>query len=634
LFSAGIKTTSCSATISSVRTGVRCFSCGSTHAISAPLASSRAILVSRSISHLTAFSPLSPGSSHIPAVGFSQRFALWRSLYLGRQLLSSAKEKGVDLDADKNAGEVDEVALDRFDSESKVDKEAIDATKQKRSPLKSPPDGEIGFVEGTIDQIRVLDVRSRGDTSSVTAASDKKKEKRKKKKSLDLMAMEKFDIIVSGEKGSDLAVGKESMRAFQLVDDDRSILEPPDEAAELRKRPELIQSDILDPTRKSKGFRIGDRAKPPEFNFSLRHALFEEAAQMEGGKTKRAFQMAIQMFNKVDPKYKRGHVEMIYQAANLMKEYDLEKDLDAYRMVFDLFPKGVLIPKGVIQAGFFHYPRQQDCALMVMCQMEQNRVMPDKEFGKQLLEIFGRRSRPHHKYRRLTYWMPKFRYASPFPLVPMNIEKEDGLTAAKRLLERICVDLENEITVFRAPRPGEEKADPLEEVSLPWIASAMSPKQNELVARLPTDKPVYVKGPFPVYLRGRKVDHFTLWAELPDHLQAHYAEDEELFEDYMRQSKDIDELMESDITRQAFRGSKRKNVLAARPSLHEQEDGIVLALSVLETFSKELLTAWIKNLETANPHLSEVPVIFSLSSAPPSELVVQQAETDSVVVNS
>ena len=49
--------------------------------------------------------------------------------------------------------------------------------------------------------------------------------------------------------------------------------------------------------------------------------------------------MAIQMFNKVDPKYKRGHVEMIYKAANLMKEYDLEKDLDAYRMIFDLFPK-------------------------------------------------------------------------------------------------------------------------------------------------------------------------------------------------------------------------------------------------------------------------------------------------------
>ena len=49
--------------------------------------------------------------------------------------------------------------------------------------------------------------------------------------------------------------------------------------------------------------------------------------------------MAIMMFNKVDPKYKRGHVEMIYQATNLMKEYGLEKDLDAYKMIFDLFPK-------------------------------------------------------------------------------------------------------------------------------------------------------------------------------------------------------------------------------------------------------------------------------------------------------
>ena len=59
----------------------------------------------------------------------------------------------------------------------------------------------------------------------------------------------------------------------------------------------------------------------------------------EGGKTKRSFQLAIKMFCKVDPKYRRGHVEMIYKAANLMEEYGLEKDLDAYKMIFDLFPK-------------------------------------------------------------------------------------------------------------------------------------------------------------------------------------------------------------------------------------------------------------------------------------------------------
>ena len=38
----------------------------------------------------------------------------------------------------------------------------------------------------------------------------------------------------------------------------------------------------------------------------------------------------------------------------------------------------------------------------------------------------------------------------------MDVEKEDPLTAAKRLLERICVDLENEISVHRVQRPEAE----------------------------------------------------------------------------------------------------------------------------------------------------------------------------------
>ena len=56
----------------------------------------------------------------------------------------------------------------------------------------------------------------------------------------------------------------------------------------------------------------------------------------------------------------------------------------------------------------------------------------------------------------MIYWMPKFKYASPFPFIPLEIEKEDALTAAKMALERICVDLENEVTVHRVPRPEEE----------------------------------------------------------------------------------------------------------------------------------------------------------------------------------
>ena len=53
-----------------------------------------------------------------------------------------------------------------------------------------------------------------------------------------------------------------------------------------------------------------------------------------------------------------------------------------------------------------------------------------------------------------------------------------------------------------------------------------------------------------------------------------------------------------------------------------------LSLLCHQSFSKELLTAWIKYLETTNPHLQQVPVIFNLNSAPPSDLVVVQSDTD------
>ena len=78
--------------------------------------------------------------------------------------------------------------------------------------------------------------------------------------------------------------------------------------------------------------------QPLRFNFSW-HDVKPFYYKQEGGKTKRSFELAIKMFCKVDPKYRRGHVEMVYKAANLMEEYGLEKDLDAYKMIFDLFPK-------------------------------------------------------------------------------------------------------------------------------------------------------------------------------------------------------------------------------------------------------------------------------------------------------
>ena len=52
--------------------------------------------------------------------------------------------------------------------------------------------------------------------------------------------------------------------------------------------------------------------------------------------------------------------------------------------------------------------------------------------------------------------------------------------------------------------------------------------------------------------------------------------------------------------------------LIPTPTIHEQDDGIILGLCITGTGSKDSLASWIKGLETANPKLSLTPIIFSL----------------------
>ena len=49
---------------------------------------------------------------------------------------------------------------------------------------------------------------------------------------------------------------------------------------EARKRPSVYQDDRVDPNRKMKSIKIGDRKKPPEFNFAMRYNLFDEAVAL------------------------------------------------------------------------------------------------------------------------------------------------------------------------------------------------------------------------------------------------------------------------------------------------------------------------------------------------------------------
>ena len=66
--------------------------------------------------------------------------------------------------------------------------------------------------------------------------------------------------------------------------------------------------------------------------------------------------------------------------------------------------------------------------------------------GYQLIEIFGKQSHTFRKYQRMMYWLPKFKYSNPY-YVPYDLPN-DRIELAKMALQRMAVDLENEVSIF------------------------------------------------------------------------------------------------------------------------------------------------------------------------------------------
>ena len=84
------------------------------------------------------------------------------------------------------------------------------------------------------------------------------------------------------------------------------------------------------------------------------------------------FQKAIKIYISKESVYRRGHVEFIYASLSRMKEFGCHRDLEMYKKILEVFPEKKMIPKSAWQVEMMHYPRQQQCAIDVMEQMENN----------------------------------------------------------------------------------------------------------------------------------------------------------------------------------------------------------------------------------------------------------------------
>lgn len=61
------------------------------------------------------------------------------------------------------------------------------------------------------------------------------------------------------------------------------------------------------------------------------------------------------------------------------------------QLIYPIWPLrvGRFISQGIFESMTKYYPKQQDCAAELMQQMEHFNVIPDDDFGRRLVKIFG-----------------------------------------------------------------------------------------------------------------------------------------------------------------------------------------------------------------------------------------------------
>ncbi|XP_064207791.1 evolutionarily conserved signaling intermediate in Toll pathway, mitochondrial [Anguilla rostrata] len=323
--------------------------------------------------------------------------------------------------------------------------------------------------------------------------------------------------------------------------------------------------------------------------------LFERVAQES--RTKATFNRVLDVFVKQDIR-RRGHVEFIYAALKKMLEFGVERDLAVYNKLLDVFPKEVFVPRNFIQRMYNHYPRQQECGVQLLEQMENYGVLPNVETKVLLVQIFGEKSHPMRKYQRLMYWFPRFKNMNPYP-VPHELP-QDPIDLTRISLSRIAADLDAKVTVHQLPYTDITESG--EEVSQPYIIGVQSPDQRSLLAKHNTSRPVFVEGPFPLWLRKTCVYYYVLRADPlpPEERTEEPIDPERCFFYPLELDVDLDRDLEDD---DSF-------------DVDEVEEGPVFAMCMAGQGDQVTLAKWISALQETNPVLGRTATLFRLEAGP------------------
>lgn len=238
-------------------------------------------------------------------------------------------------------------------------------------------------------------------------------------------------------------------------------------------------------------------------NTSLKNVvtIFDKVNNDKKKNKKDTFLDVLHMYTN-EPDRKTGHVQFVYAAMKYMDEYGVNEDLEIYKAVLNTMPKGRYAARTLLQAEFMHYPREQQCIIDLLDKMESNGICPDPETEIIVLNIFGQHGIPLRKLRRMAYWMGKFKNLNPWP-APKPLPT-DAIDLAEFAIKKIAsVDVQSVITKFDTNNVSDS-------IDKTWIVSASSPDQERLIKQHDKNIPIYVEGPFRIWVSKASVDYFLL----------------------------------------------------------------------------------------------------------------------------
>ncbi|XP_029164661.1 evolutionarily conserved signaling intermediate in Toll pathway, mitochondrial [Nylanderia fulva] len=332
-------------------------------------------------------------------------------------------------------------------------------------------------------------------------------------------------------------------------------------------------------------------------------ALVVQAFANAESKEKEAYLDIIRQY-KNNNDLRRGHVQFIQVALKYMDDFGVNRDLAVYKILLDVLPKGKFIPTNFFQTMVMHYPKQQHVAVELLCKMEKNCVIPDVEMQDMLLNIFGKHGDPLKKFWRMMYWMPKFANLNPWPC-PRPVPKDPRVLARLAMSKISSVDVQTKITEFKT----KDIEDSIEDT---WIISAMSSLQERLLQMQSPNNPIFVEGPYTVWVADQCIDYFVLRGEIR----------------MKKKYEDIDDV--SDIRIPFW--DKKEIILA--PTVHEQDDGTYFAMCATGTSTKDSLLSWIRCLQKQNPILTVTPIMFKIASFSKEHMYIETANDKNEMMHS